>query len=538
MRIVPRACWLAVALLVGCAAPRAESTSDAAATDASVDASSDGFADATPDSGSLRPRCEYVAPGGEPVSGPFLATEESLAAHSTPTWFRDAKFGIFVHWGPYSVPAFAEMDLVKAGIPAYAEWYWFFLTAIGFPSYKTYHEESFGRDVAYDDFMDRWSAAAFDAERWASLIKASGARYAVLVTKHHDGVALWDTATSQRNTVDLGPGRDFVCELAASLRAADLKLGLYYSLFEWFHPAWPGNPEGVHTLGPLKIPKTDPVNPYTGEAIPYRGYEPEIDDYVADHVMPQVAELVDTHHPDLLWFDGGWDRPREYWRSAEIVARYYNRAAAEGRDVAVNDRTGLPGDFRTAEYEVMEAIPERPWEATQGIGWSFGYNQFEDESYYKSSNELVDLLVDVVSKGGNLLLNIGPMADGTIPDIQQQRLLDLGAWLAINGEAIYGTRPWTRAAHENLRFTVGEAFYITALEWPGDELVAPADVLVGNAAAGQAGDETQIVMLGREDTPLAYRIEDDHLVVSMPPGGPDGQPSRFAWTLRLGRPAE
>jgi hypothetical protein len=150
----------------------------------------------------------------------------------------------------------------------------------------------------------------------------------------------------------------------------------------------------------------------------------------------------------------------------------------------------------------------------------------------------VDLLVDVVSKDGNLLLNIGPMADGTIPDIQQQRLLDLGAWLAINGEAIYGTRPWTRAAHENLRFTVGEAFDVTALECPGDDLSAPADVLVGNAAAGPAGDEPRIVMLGCEDTPLTYRIENDRLIVSMPAGGPDGQTSRFAWTLRVGRPRD
>lgn len=310
------------------------------------------------------------------------------------------------------------------------------------------------------------------------------------------------------------------------MRSAGLKVGFYYSPYEWFHPLYPAEAAYWGLL-----PKMDPINPFTGEPVPYRGLLPATRDYVADHMVPQLLELLDGYRPDLLWFDGGWDRPESYWRTNEIIAHFYNQAFREGREVAVNDRSGYGahGDFATPEYEVFEDIRGEHWETTRGIGFSFGYNQFETERHYLTSDELVDMLVDVVSKNGNLLLNIGPRADGTVIPLMQERLRDIGDWLAVNGEAIYGARPWTQAAEGPVRFTVrGDAFYIISLEWPGDELH------LGAAVPIRPGD--RIAMLGREGEDLPYRIERGTLVITMPPGGPQSQPSRFAWVFRVSSP--
>ncbi|MFN7956128.1 MAG: alpha-L-fucosidase [bacterium] len=463
--------------------------------------------------------------GSPSAPGPYEATRDSLAAHPLPAWFGDAKFGIFVHWGAYSVPAYA--DLLFSGLdipgPSYAEWYWFMQMRIRWPSTLAYHRVQFGTDVVYDDFLDRWHAERFDADELVELIRGSGAQYAVLTTKHHDGVALFDSATTDRNTVALGPGRDLVKEWSRAMHSAGLKVGFYYSLYEWFHPLYPSDAAywGV-------LPKMNPVNPFTREPVPYRGLLPRTRDYVADHMLPQLYELVDGYDPDLLWFDGGWDRPGSYWRTNEVIAHFYNRATHEGREVAVNDRggAGAHGDFETPEYEVFGDIRERPWEATRGIGYSFGYNQFETERQYASSDELVDTLVDVVSKNGNFLLNIGPRADGSVIALMQERLHDLGDWLAVNGEAIYGTRPWKQASEGSVRFTTrGNDLYIIALEWPGDELRIEAAVPVQEGAP--------LVLLGREQEPVAYRFEGGAMVITTPPGGPQAQPSRFAWAFRV-----
>ena len=472
-----------------------------------------------------------VGCGGGDVNGrpaapdPFEPTLESLAAHQVPLWFEDAKFGIFIHWGPYSVPAYADPLFAGLGIagPSYAEWYWFWLMRIRWPSTLAYHLCTFGTNIVYDDFLDLWHAEGFDAGELVELIRRSGAQYAVLVTKHHDGVALFDSATTGRNTAALGPGRNLVEEWTRAMRSAGLKVGFYYSLYEWFHPLYPSDAAYWGLL-----PKMDPINPFTLEPVPYQGLLPETREYVADHMLPQLFELVDGYRPDLLWFDGGWDRPESYWRTNEVIAHFYNQAFREGREVAVNDRggEGSHGDFETPEYEVFNDIREHHWEATRGIGFSFGYNHFETEREYLSSDQLVDMLVDVVSKNGNLLLNIGPRADGTVISLMEERLRDVGEWLAINGEAIYGSKPWMQAAEGWLRFTVrGDKFYVTALEWPGDELRIEAAVPV------HSGD--RVVLLGREEESLTFRFEDGAMIITMPPGGPEAQPSCFAWVFRI-----
>lgn len=478
-----------------------------------------------------------VACDSSDVSGPngsssepleiYSPTAESLNTHPLPAWFQDAKFGIFIHWGPYSVPAYGNVSL---GVPfSYSEWYWFF-QMYGF--LDDYHLKNFGPDVAYDDFIGMWKAEQFDARQLVDLIQRSGARYAVLVSKHHDGVALWNSHVTGRNTVHLGPGRDFVQEYVDAMRDAGLKAGLYYSLFEWFHPAYPADDGYFNITAGLKVPKLDLINRYTKQPLDYSGYTIEVSDYVDEHMLPQIRELIDNYDPDLLWFDGQWDLPGSYWRLPEVVADYFNKAANrdDPKEVLVNDRfgdgMGWNGDFATFEYRLQDDISPEIWEATRGIGESFGYNAAETISHYLTADEVVDMLVDVVSKNGNLLLNIGPKADGSVIDTMSNTLLDVGRWLDTNGEAIFASRPWERYGEGSLRFTRREnVTYIISLERPESELRANIPVTAGST----------ITLLGF-DTPLTYTTENTAVIIQLPE--PTSLPGEYAWTFRIAPPAQ
>ncbi|MFJ2739835.1 alpha-L-fucosidase [Streptomyces sp. NPDC087440] len=415
----------------------------------------------------------------------YQPTYASLATHPVPQWFNDAKLGIFIHWGAYAIPAWA----VKGGWPAgspYSEWYWKEMNRPNSPA-QLHHKEKYGTAKNYDDFVKEWKAPAFDAKKWLGLFKDGGAKYYTLVTKHHDGVALWDTATSDRNTVKLGPGRDFVKELVETNKKGGygLKNGFYYSMPEWFHPNMPKIGGGWFGDGA-------PRNPYTKEPLPYTGYKP-VKDYVKDHQFPQLKELVDRFDPDLIWCDIGLENVNN---SEEFNAYYFNQAKnrRKPKEVAVDDRCGtnVPADFTTPEYSVEPDIKTAKWEASRGLGQSYGYNENERPEDYLTSAALISNFVDVVSKNGNLLLNLGPRADGSMDPAQEERVRDLGAWLKVNGEAIYGSRYWTQAedkgANVPVRFTTQpEAFYATALKWPGAELKLTAQVPLG------AHDEIRLV---------------------------------------------
>ncbi|MEV0589033.1 alpha-L-fucosidase [Nonomuraea sp. NPDC050310] len=403
---------------------------------------------------------------------PYRPTYESLARHQVPQWFEDAKLGIFITWNPSSVPAFAPKEGRPAGSP-YAEWYWKELQQNKSGPTFRHHSETYGPGVVYDDFLRQWKGEKFDPRAWLSLFKAGGAKYYTLVTKHHDGVALWDTATSDRNSVKYGPGRDIVKELVeTNNREFGLKNGLYYSMPEWFHPNMP-------KVGGGWFGGTGPKNWLTGEDVPYTGYKP-ITDYVRDHQAPQLRELIDRFSPDVIWCDiGGFDVDD----SPNVHAYYFNKAAEQGKEVAVNNRCGskVPHDFTTPEYAVEPTIKKTKWEASRGIGRSYGYNAAELPADYLSADQLIDSFVDIVAKNGNLLLNVGPKADGSIEATQDQRVRELGAWLKVNGEAIYGSRYWTQAedpgAGVPVRFTTQpHAFYATALAWPGAELKLTAPI--------------------------------------------------------------
>ena len=340
---------------------------------------------------------------------PYEATWESVDARPTPAWFTEARFGVFIHWGVYSVPAWGPKG-------RYAEWYWNDMQDRNGETWQ-FHERMYGADFAYQDFAPDFTAELFNPDHWADAIARSGARYIVLTSKHHEGFALWPSMESWNwNSADIGPHRDLCGELTEAVKARGLKMGFYFSFYEWFNPL----------------------------------YRSDLPRYVDQHMLPQLKDLVVRYEPDIVWPDGEWDHPGEAWRSPEFLAWLFNESPVRDR-VAVNDRwggdcRGRHGGFYTTEYghQSENVRDDHPWEECRGIGGSFGYNRNETLEDYASATDLVRLLVDTVSRGGNLLLNIGPTADGRIPVIMEQRLAEIGAWLDVNGASIYATQagPW------------------------------------------------------------------------------------------------
>jgi alpha-L-fucosidase len=354
----------------------------------------------------------------------YQPTWESVDSRPVPSWFGDAKFGIFIHWGTYSVPAYAP---VLPGKLAYAEWYWHAITEGRKPGADpvdagswAFHQRVYGADFPYQNFAPMFKAELFDPAHWADVFQRSGAKYVALTSKHHEGFALWPSkeasATWGRpwNSVEVGPHRDLVGDLGAAVRDKGLKMGVYYSLYEWYNPLWLSD-------------------------------KPR---YVKEHMTPQFKDLVTRYKPAIIFSDGEWEQPSSEWHSPELLAWLYNESPVKD-DVVVNDRWGKDtrhkhGGYWTTEYTPGLTGMDHPWEESRGMGFSYGYNRAERLEHYHTGRELVILLTDLVSRGGNLLLDIGPAADGTIPVIMEERLLQIGDWLKVNGESIYGTKPWKK----------------------------------------------------------------------------------------------
>lgn len=322
---------------------------------------------------------------GEPD---YTPTPESLAKHKVPEWFEDAKLGIFITWGAYSVPAFAPKD---GSGSKYAEWYWSEMNRKDSATQK-YHLANYGKDVSYDDFLNQWKAEKWNPDDWMKLFKAGGAKYWTLVAKHHDGIALWDSAYTDRTTVKYGPHRDIVKDLvdADDKGGYGLKKGIYYSMPEWYNPSEPVQWGGWFGRGA-------PKNPFTGEPVPYTGDRP-VKDYVMDYQYPQMTEVVKKYDPDVIWCDiGGVNNADRF------MADYYNQAKnrVNPKEVAVDNRCGNKSyDFTTPEYSVEKDIKTAKWEASRGIGMSYGYNAQETAADYLTADQLVTSFVDIVSKNG------------------------------------------------------------------------------------------------------------------------------------------
>ncbi len=338
--------------------------------------------------------------------------KQQLENRPYPKWFTDAKLGIFIHWGLYSVPAYGDKE-------DYSEWF-----LRGLQSGDTLRTEflkrHYGDSFTYNDFTDYFKAELFNPKEWATLFKKAGAKYVVLVSKHHDGYTLWPSQYNRNwNSVDTGPKKDIVGDLTKAVKDEGLKMGLYYSLPEWNHP--------LHRW--------------------YQDPHDSIAKYVDQYMIPQFKELVSTYRPSLIFADGEWFNTAEQWHSAELIQWYYHLL---GKEAIVNNRwgSGLDIGFLTPEYSAGLKQTDRPWVEVRGIGRSFGLNRNENLAAYGTSAELIHRFVQTVANGGGMIINVGPKADGQIPLIQQERLIDLGQWLKINGEAIYGAQTYDISEQE------------------------------------------------------------------------------------------
>jgi alpha-L-fucosidase len=431
----------------------------------------------------------------------------SIDSRPVPAWFENAKFGIFIHWGLFSVPAFGPT--ARDGVDVYdryAEWYWQKSTdpkSKTYPIFTKFQDRVYGKDFKYQDFVKGFTCDLFKPDEWADLFKQSGAKYVVLTSKHHEGFTLWPSAQSWNwNAVDVGPHRDLAGDLMKAVKAKDMRMGYYYSLYEWFNPL----------------------------------YKKDVNAYVDEHMMPQLKDLVTRYKPDIVWTDGEWDHPSETWKSTEFLAWLYNESPVKN-DVVVNDRWGKEtrskhGGIYTTEYDLVHDANStgmtftHPWEECRGIGSSFGYNRTENLEDYSTSDQLVGMLIDKVARGGNLLLNVGPTADGRIPVIMQQRLHDIGNWMAVNGEAIYDTRKWDAAPAVNKDTKVyftrkGNDLYALCTEWPTQPITVS-----GISKAGR------VTMLGYKGT-VSASTSGKTVRITMPAVTPNTIPCQHAWVVKL-----
>lgn len=333
-----------------------------------------------------------------------------------PRWAQDATLGIFIHWGAYSVPSWAEPSGALGAVPddewfthnAYAEWYANTIRIEGSPAAR-HHDLEYG-GAPYADFLDAWHPESYDPTDWARLFSAVGADYVVPTTKHHDGIALWDApASAGFNTVERGPRRDLIAPLADAVRAEGIRFGVYYSGgLDWSFTDFP------------PIQSTDEL----------LGFRPIGADYNA-YAFGHVADLIDRYRPDVLWNDIEWPDAGKVPgpHSLQSLLERYRAAVPEG---IVNDRWGADvSDYRTSEYDTGAGHEAGTgWEHCRGLGFSFGYNRLEDETLTLTPRELARLYADIVSRGGRLLLNVGPTAAGEIPPVQRRTLEGVAEWMS------------------------------------------------------------------------------------------------------------
>ncbi|EUC64021.1 alpha-L-fucosidase [Rhizoctonia solani AG-3 Rhs1AP] len=441
---------------------------------------------------------EYDFTAGIPDYKP---ADASLSQHEASDWFDEAKFGIFIHWGVYSVPAWSDGK-------TYAESYTWIQHKINSSTW-TRHREVYDENVVYDDFIANFTASEWSPDEWTDLFANSGAKYFTIVSKHHDGFALYDTKnTSNRNSLKYGPKRDLLKDLFASskTRHPELHRTAYYSMTEFFHPqfpygfgSWPG---GLAHFA---------YNDTCCEG--YEGYV-KINDWVQDLQKPQMETLLYDYEVDAIWCDIGGPSPFD-----EIAAGWYNWAKKNGRQVNNNNRCGGNySDFNTPEYFTLNSYQVRKWESNSGLDpHSYGYNSGTALDKYMKGVDVVKQLVDIVSKGGNYLLDVGPTATGQIIPEMTTPLLQAGKWLSYSGEAIYSTHFWPVGPADttyNLRFTTTpEAFYLIALSRPESGVVRtemPIPILEGDEVR-LLGGSGKVLEWAREDKEVVIRIGEEEV---------------------------
>lgn len=444
----------------------------------------------------------------------YKATWASLDSRPLPQWFDEAKIGVFLHWGVYSVPSYApHRSEVSFPDRAYAEWYAHYVQESDSPQ-RAFHERAYAGKTLYQDLAASWDPVFFDADEWMRLFRYAGAKYFIPTAKHHDGFCLYNSAYSHNwNSVDIGPKRDIIEELMNACDKYGITRGMYYSILEWFHPYMRDGEKGV-----------------------YR--------YAGEKMLPQFKELVERFRPHILFSDGSWDYPSDAWRSKEFLAWLYNESSVR-ETVVVNDRWGSEtiaahGGYFTSEYEFINSQAMSEEEAREkfrthkfsegrSLGYSFGFNRNERYSDYLTERELIETLTDVICRGGNFLLNVGPCADGTIMPLIEERLVQLGDWMKVNGEAIYGSRPvHVDGLSEGCgSVCVGDDVYIFCRRYPKVELKLRSPLFTG-------GD---IRLLG-SDAPVPGRVGGGEAVFTAPCLTVDEMPCRCVYTFRIRKNGE
>lgn len=470
----------------------------------------------------------------------FEANWESLQQYEIPEWFNDAKFGIFIHWGAYSVPAYGSewyprlMYMDTATFSAQLD-----LNAEGPNHVYTYHKAKWGdqQEFGYKDFIPMFKAEKFDAAEWISLFKRAGARYVVPVAEHHDGFAMYDSKFTRWNAKDMGPKRDILGELFEEGRKEGLKMGAStHFAFNWaFYN---------------KKSHFDTSDPEYADLYSEKGTQ--IDEPVSDEFKQlwwnRTTDIIDNYQPDILWFDFFWDSPEFSAYHPKLAAYYYNKGLEWEKEVALQDKNFRHDYFpegtfvHDLERGKMAGIKKKAWQTDTSVGKnSWGYVSNWDS---KDANSIIDDLIDIVSKNGCMLLNIGPKSDGTIPQDQQEILLEIGEWLATNGEAIYDTRCYKvfgegptevsegyMSEHNNdkaftagdIRFTTkGNTLYTLLMEWPVDGKVVIRTL--------KSGTETikDLKLLG-SGMEIQWAQEADGLHIQLPAQ----QPGNHAWALAI-----
>lgn len=464
--------------------------------------------------------------------GPFQPTWESITnTFQTPKWYQDAKFGLFIHWGAYAVPAFGS------------EWYPREMYVQGSKEFK-HHVATYGpqSQFGYKEFFQSFKAEKFNAKEWAQLFKEAGVKYVVPVAEHHDGFPMYDSDLTDWTAAKLGPQRDVIAEQAQAFRKAGITFGASSHRAEhWFF-----FDNGMYFESDVRDPRfADLYGPAVNKRTSEAQVEPPTKEFLDDWLL-RSCEIVDKYRPEVLYFDWWICQPvfQPYLRT--FAAYYYNRGAEWKKQVAINfkewEGLSFPRGSGVFDMERGAAADIQPqfWQTCTSVSrnsWGYITNHV-----YKDTGEIVDELVDVVSKNGTMLLNIGPKADGTIPEHEQQMLRDIGAWLKINGEAIYGTRPWVKFGEgatqtaagsftdktEKAQFTAadfrftkkGKTLYAIALAWPENRK------LLIKSVAGQ--NIKRVDLLGYKGQ-IPWEQTTDGLAASLP----EKSPSNFAVTLKI-----
>jgi len=417
---------------------------------------------------------------------------DTIYQRKIPAWFNEAKFGVFIVWGVYSVPGWAPKG-------QYAEWYGHNILDPGSPAQK-HQERVWGRDFTYDQFVPLFTGEAFDADAWTSLIQKSGAKYVVTAANYHDGFAMYPTKYSVSkfgdhwNAHDRGPKRDVLGELEVAGKAKGLKMGIYYSLYEWWNPLYQSG---------------------------------QLEKYAREFLAPKFKEVVTRYQPPVMFLDGEWEHPYQTWHSDELANWLYTESPVKD-EVVVNDRWGWTrgkyGDYLSSEYGGGDYPPTHPWQEDRGIGNSYGYNRNEDAWDYNSRQTLVRLLATVCGNGGNLLLDIGPTADGHIPPIMEERLLQIGDWLGKNGAAIYGSSAspfWPRKFEWGVCTAKGDTVYLHLF----DQTLPSLEI------QGFAAEVDSVTYLATGED-LKFSTTDHALHLDLTPVKPDADDTVIAVKLR------